>query len=185
MRAARQIPSRQSLKFRRASVRNERADQLSECSTCSPAQNTADGGWRDACLHGDLLARPPRPRSRSISSTTTCGVGRCSRCGRESDPAVPPILRGSINPLANRPRAGACGFGDGLRHLPARDLPCLKLQQLTNLSFLGQPTASSQLGPFVPRVVGPPARGARRVPGTPNPRRFCDRRHSTFLPDAP
>ncbi len=164
VRAARQIPSRQSLKFRRASVRNERADQLSECSTCSPAQNTADGGWRDACLHGDLLARPPRPRSRSISSTTTCGVGRCSRCGRESDPAVPPILRGSINPLANRPRAGACGFGDGLRHLPARDLPCLKLQQLTNLSFLGQPTESSQLGPFVPRVVGPPARGARRVP---------------------
>jgi hypothetical protein len=64
----------------------------------------------------------------------------------------------SINPLPNGPRADACGFGDGLRRLPARDLPYnplstkrrqpgilvhvhpvlpwnLKLQQL---SFLGQ-----------------------------------------------
>src|SRR2546422_4140356 len=29
----------------------------------------------------------------------------------------------SINPLANRPRADACGFGNGLRRLSARDLP--------------------------------------------------------------
>jgi hypothetical protein len=28
----------------------------------------------------------------------------------------------SINPLSNRPRADACGFGDGLRRLPALDL---------------------------------------------------------------
>jgi hypothetical protein len=29
----------------------------------------------------------------------------------------------TINPLANRPRADACGFSDGLRRLPALDLP--------------------------------------------------------------
>ena len=107
VRAARQIPSRQSLKFRRASVRNERADQLSECSTCSPAQNTADGGWRDACLHGDLLARPPRPRSRSISSTTTCGVGRCSRCGRE-ERSCSPANPSRIDQPTCEPSAGRC-----------------------------------------------------------------------------
>src|ERR1700719_644327 len=36
---------------------------------------------------------------------------------RQSFPTI------SINPLANRPRADACGFGDGLRRLPALDLP--------------------------------------------------------------
>src|SRR6266480_4031266 len=78
----------------------------------------------------------------------------------------------SINPLANRPRADACGFGNGLRRLPARDLPYnalstarrqpgilmhvhpvlpwnLKLQQpqLPRSEPDGQPTESSQLGP--------------------------------------
>jgi hypothetical protein len=40
-----------------------------------------------------------------------------------SDPAIPPILPDDVNPLANRPRADAYGFGNGLRRLPARDLP--------------------------------------------------------------
>src|SRR2546430_8197056 len=76
----------------------------------------------------------------------------------------------SINPLANRPRADACGFGNGLRRLPARDLPYnalstarrqpgilmhvhpvlpwnLKLQQpqLPRSEPDGQPTESSHL----------------------------------------
>jgi hypothetical protein len=75
-----------------------------------------------------------------------------------------------INPLANRPRADACGFGNGLRRLSARDLPYnalstarrqpgilmhvhpvlprnLKLQQpqLPRSEPDGQPTESSQL----------------------------------------
>src|SRR5207247_6940919 len=78
----------------------------------------------------------------------------------------------SINPLANRPRADACGFGNGLRRLSARDLPYnalstarrqpgilmhvhpvlswnLKLQQpqLPRSEPDGQPTESSQLAP--------------------------------------
>src|SRR6516165_6153334 len=77
----------------------------------------------------------------------------------------------SINPLANRPRADACGFGNGLRRLSTRDLPYnalstarrqpgilmhvhpvlrwnLKLQQpqLPRSDPDGQPTESSQLG---------------------------------------
>src|SRR5881409_2442742 len=81
----------------------------------------------------------------------------------------------SINPLANRPRADACGFGNGLRRLSVRDLPYnalstarrqpgilmhvhpvlpwnLKLQQpqLPRSEPDGQPTESSQLG----RVAG-------------------------------
>src|SRR5205809_4879527 len=80
----------------------------------------------------------------------------------------------SINPLANRPRADACGFGNGLRRLSARDLPYnalstarrqpgilmhvhpvlpwnLKLQQpqLPRSEPDGQPTESSQLAPSV------------------------------------
>src|SRR4029077_6909986 len=76
----------------------------------------------------------------------------------------------SINPLANRPRADACGFGDGLGRLSARDLPYnalstarrqpgilmhvhpvlpwnLKLQQpqLPRSEPDGQPTESSHL----------------------------------------
>src|SRR5437764_10178955 len=76
----------------------------------------------------------------------------------------------SINPLANRPRADACGFGNGLRRLSARDLPYnalstarrqpgilmhvhpvlpwnLKLQQpqLPRSEPDGQPTESSHL----------------------------------------
>src|SRR4029453_13258570 len=75
-----------------------------------------------------------------------------------------------INPLANRPRADACGFGNDLRRLSARDLPYnalstarrqpgilmhvhpvlpwnLKLQQpqLPRSEPDGQPTESSQL----------------------------------------
>src|SRR6266403_4979949 len=80
----------------------------------------------------------------------------------------------SINPLANRPRADACGFGNGLRRLPACDLPYnalstarrqpgilmhvhpvlpwnLKLQQpqLPRSEPDEQPTESSQLGRLV------------------------------------
>jgi hypothetical protein len=76
----------------------------------------------------------------------------------------------SINPLANRARADACGFGNALRRLSARDLPYnalstarrqpgilmhvhpvlpwnLKLQQpqLPRSEPDGQPTESSQL----------------------------------------
>ena len=84
----------------------------------------------------------------------------------------------SINPLANRPRADACGFGNGLRRLSARDLPYnalstarrqpgilmhvhpvlpwnLKLQQpqLPRSEPDGQPTESSQLAGEIIEVI--------------------------------
>jgi hypothetical protein len=44
--------------------------------------------------------------------------------GGKSDPAnLQSFAAITINPVANRPRVDACGFGDGLRRLPARDLP--------------------------------------------------------------
>src|SRR5215510_2273603 len=86
----------------------------------------------------------------------------------------------SINPLANRPRADACGFGNGLRRLSARDLPYnalstarrqpgilmhvhpvlpwnLKLQQpqLPRSEPDGQPTESSQLATALPAPIVP------------------------------
>src|SRR2546423_2496965 len=89
----------------------------------------------------------------------------------------------SINPLANRPRADACGFGNGLRRLPARDLPYnalstarrqpgilmhvhpvlpwnLKLQQpqLPRSEPDGQPTESSQLAKLVFSLAYPSLR---------------------------
>src|SRR5437016_13333682 len=87
----------------------------------------------------------------------------------------------SINPLANRPRADACGFGNGLRRLSARDLPynalstarrqpgilmhvhpvlpwnlMLQQPQLPRSEPDGQPTESSQLdrGPHLALVSG-------------------------------
>src|SRR5256885_12131004 len=97
----------------------------------------------------------------------------------------------SINPLANRARADACGFGNGLRRLSARDLPYnalstarrqpgilmnvhpilpwnLKLQQpqLPRSEPDGQPIESSQLGRRNCRV----AAGSRS-----NQNRFCVR----------
>src|SRR5262245_42117314 len=70
-----------------------------------PTQNTADGGWRDAALGGDLLARPSlapqpfdlldnRPRRRSDDAA---GM---------SDPASLPILHGGIDQPTCEPCAG-------------------------------------------------------------------------------
>ena len=64
-----------------------------------------------------LVARPPRTRGQDRSVVV---LGQ--------------LLVGTINPrliaaghgdagLPSGPRADACGFGDGLRRLPARDLP--------------------------------------------------------------
>jgi len=45
------------------------------------------------------------------------------RAGRAILQACQSFTAVSINPLANRARADACGFGDGLRRLPALYLP--------------------------------------------------------------
>jgi hypothetical protein len=99
VKAARQIPSRQFLKFRRASVRNERADQLSECSTCSPAQNTADGGWTAICLpvhRGPVAVRSPQ-RLPAVS------VGAADADERPCSPANPSrIDQPTCEPSADR-----------------------------------------------------------------------------------
>jgi hypothetical protein len=68
-----------------------------------PALNTADGGWRYAGPAGDLLAVHRWLRSRSIFSTTTWVVGRCSRCGRDERCCNPAIS-------SNGPRTDASGF---------------------------------------------------------------------------
>src|SRR5262249_21067135 len=111
-----------------------------------------------------------RPQCTPATCAWGGGAGRPRRRGgplrqpRQSFPTM------SINPLANRPRADACGFGNGLRRLSARDLPYnalstarrqpgilmhvhpvlpwnLKLQQpqLPRSEPDGQPTESSQL----------------------------------------
>src|SRR6266566_1860696 len=97
----------------------------------------------------------------------------------------------SINPLANRPRADACGFGNGLRRLSARDLPYnalstarrqpgilmhvhpvlpwnLKLQQpqLPRSEPDGQPTESSQLANWIRVTTWPVRLGPRDLPSS-------------------
>ena len=57
-----------------------------------PTQNTADGGWRDAALGGNLLARPALAPQPFDLLDTLRGVGRRSRCGRDErscNPANP------------------------------------------------------------------------------------------------
>lgn len=93
-----------------------------------PPQSTADSCGRDTGLEGDLLARPA-PATQPFD----CLDGRPRR--RPAQPmrarrAIPQSRRSfaaiSVDPFANRPRADACGFGDGLRRLPALDLPYIR-----------------------------------------------------------
>src|SRR6476619_2930026 len=59
-----------------------------------PTQNTADGGWRDATLGGDLLARPAlAPPVRSSRQPSGASVGAADAAGM-SDPASLLILHG-------------------------------------------------------------------------------------------
>jgi hypothetical protein len=78
-----------------------------------------------------FFASQSQPRSACRSSAGDAAF----RSGRQppeewvgaaamSDPAIPPIFAAITTDLrANRPRADACGFGNGLRRLPAFDLP--------------------------------------------------------------
>jgi hypothetical protein len=98
--------------------------QGAEFIQSQPAQNTADGGWRDTGLGGDLLARPALPPQSFDRLDNDLGrrlsqpmwSGRPILQSRQSFATV------SINPLANGPQADACGLSDGLQRLPALDL---------------------------------------------------------------
>jgi hypothetical protein len=89
------------------------------------AQNTTDGGRWDPDLNSDLLACPALPTQSLDLLNNSLGrrpvqpmrPGWAILQSRQSFPTI------SINPLANRPRADACGFGDGLRRLPVLNLP--------------------------------------------------------------
>ena len=76
-----------------------------------------------------------------------CDVERCPHCGGKHSGAsgstrtTRAVNLGlgngreiSINPLANRPRADACGFSNGLRRLPALDLPYNPLSTVRRVS---------------------------------------------------
>src|SRR5262252_1142189 len=54
----------------------------------------------------------------------------------------------SINPLPNRPRADACGLRDGLRRLPALDLPYNPLSTARR-----EPGILVHVHPVLPRIA--------------------------------
>src|SRR5262249_6298984 len=136
--------------------------------------------------------RRPRPLTAAGGAW---GAGQHRRRGGGGPPETPPqsFPTMSINPLANRPRADACSFGNGLRRLPDRALPYnplstarrqpgilmhvhpvlpwnLKLQQpqLPRSEPDGQPTESSQLANLIDLdILGPDKLDRRQVkPGT-------------------
>src|SRR5262245_9917780 len=115
-----------------------------------PTQNPADGRWRYAGLGGDLLACPALTaqlfdvvdnRLRSWP-TQPARPGRAILQSRRSFAAI------TIDPLADRPRADACGFGDGLRRLPARDLPYNPLS-----TERSEPGILVHVHPVLPRIA--------------------------------
>src|SRR5947209_4501436 len=69
-------------------------------------------------------------------------AGRAVLQARQSFAAI------SRNPLANRPRADACGFGNGLRRLPALDLPYNPLSTARR-----EPGILVHVHPVLPRIA--------------------------------
>ena len=147
--------------------------QCAELVEAQPVQNSTDGRSRDADFKSDLLAGPAMP-AQLRDHLDTClrrGLAKHMRPGRpvaKPSQAFTPV---SIDPFADCPRANACGLRDGLRRLPALDLPynslstvprqpgilmnvhpilreSLKLRQpqSSRLGSDGQPMESSQLG---------------------------------------
>ena len=108
-------------------VTAHRLGGLQRCQSVEPQapQNAADGRWRDAQLGCDLLAGVAL-----AAETLDLGDDRLRR--RPMQPMGPrtaiaqssqALAAISGNPFANGPRADACGFADGFRRLPARNLP--------------------------------------------------------------
>jgi hypothetical protein len=62
--------------------------------------------------------------------------------------ACQPLTAISINPLPNGPRADANGFGDGLRRLPARNLPYNPLSTTRR-----KPGILMDVHPVLPRIA--------------------------------
>src|SRR4051812_12929597 len=108
-------------------VTAHRRGRLERCQPIEPEapQNAADGRWRDAQFGCDLLAGVAL-----AAETPDLGDHRLRR--RPMQPIGPrtaitqssqALAAISGNPIANGPRADACGFADGLRRLPALNLP--------------------------------------------------------------
>jgi hypothetical protein len=90
-----------------------------------PLEDATDRRWRHSQLGSDLLAGEALSAERfdlfnnSLRRrlAQTVWPGASIPQPRQAFAAIP------INPLANGPRADACGCRNGLRRLPARDLP--------------------------------------------------------------
>ena len=79
-----------------------------------------------------------------LDSMRDAALGRSEP--RSSVPAVHSHAQSSPITAANRPRADACGFGDGLRRLPALDLPYNPLSTARR-----QPGIFMHVHPVLPR----------------------------------
>jgi hypothetical protein len=94
-----------------------------------PAQDAADSGRRHADLRRDLLAGAALTSQHSdlIDNGLRRRPIQAMRPGTAITQSRLAFAAIPVNPFANSPRADACGFTDGLRRLPARDLPCNSL----------------------------------------------------------
>ena len=115
-----------------------------------PTQNTADSGWRDAGLGSDLLARPALAAQTFdlFDYRLRCRPAQPMRSRRTVLQPCQSFAAITLNPLANCPRADACGFADGLRRLPALHLPHDPLSTKRR-----QPGILVHVHPVLPRIA--------------------------------
>jgi hypothetical protein len=90
-----------------------------------PLEDTADGGRRDAELGGDLLSGVARSAQYPdlLDNSLWRGLSQPMRSRAAVAQSGQTLATKPLNPLANRPRADACGLADRLRRLPALDKP--------------------------------------------------------------
>ena len=90
-----------------------------------PLEDAADGGRRDRQFGSNLLAGAARPSQRFnlLNDGLRRGFAQPMRSRAAVVQASQALAPVALHPLANRLRADACGFADGLRRLPAQRLP--------------------------------------------------------------
>lgn len=123
--------------------------EVAEAAQAVPAQNSADGGWRDGQITGDLLAGQAHP-TLGGDARLCLGRGR-SMQGMRSRRAIPQSGQAlgfeAGHPLAHRLGAHPHRLGHGRQSQPAADQPHSTRRRLTRILMDVHPVPPTSLKP--------------------------------------